>query len=320
MKKALLTINPLVVEGNRYSTMRRLVRLLDKECDLLLAPVNGYDFKRGRVTVYKRNADGSFKKLGKQTPRADLWIVYSDGFDQNHSSFGFRLRRDYLQAQLDFHQQQLQVGNVACLINSPEAERRTLKSWLATLDFKQSRVIPTHVFSDIAEVFDFQRERGVIVAKLSWGGANLGIERLRSEAAVRKFQGRLADCPDRDLSDFCFQHYCRGDEKRFWFIGGKFQSARIIHGRETPWSGDADDFYVRAYNPDSANGFRRDLAAAEHLCQLSGISLGSVDFIGSRINEVNGGGTVLTTFDHNKLIIDNRPAFLVYVRDVLNSL
>ncbi|HEY0407426.1 MAG TPA: hypothetical protein VGC89_16960 [Pyrinomonadaceae bacterium] len=320
MKKTLLTINPMIVEGNRFSTMRRLVRLLDEECDLLLAPVNGYDFKRGRVTVYKRNADGSFLKLGQQTPRADLWIVYSDGFDRNHSSFGFRLRRDYLQAQLDFHQEQLRVGNVACVINSPAAETRTLKSWMATLDFKASSVIPTHVFSTIAEVYDFQRARGAIVAKLSWGGAGVGVERLLDEADVRAFQVRLAEQADRDLSDFCFQPYCRGDEKRFWFVGGRFQAARIIHGRETPWSDDADDFWVSTYGPDSSGNFKRDLAAAERLCDLSGISIGAVDFIGSRINEVNGGGTVLTTYDHNKMIIDNRPAFLAYVRAVLNSL
>jgi hypothetical protein len=310
----------MIVESNRFSTMRRLVRLLDKECELRLAPINGYDFTRGLVTVYKRNDDGSFQKLGQQQPRADLWIVYSDGFDEDHRAFGFRLRRDYLRAQLDFHRQQLKAGNVARLINSPEAETRTLKSWLATLDFKEARVIPTRVFSSIAEVYDFQKARGVIVAKLSWGGAGLGVERLHNETAVREFQLRLAAQEDRDLSDFCFQPYCRGDEKRFWFIGGKFHSARIIHGRETPWSGDAKDFSVRPYGPASSNNFRRDLVAAERLRELTGISIGAVDFIGNRINEVNGGGTVLTTYDHNKMIIDNRPAFLAYAREALNSL
>jgi hypothetical protein len=214
----------------------------------------------------------------------------------------------------------LRNGNVACIINSPEAETRTLKSWLATLDFKQSSVIPTHVFPNIALLYDFQRAHGGIVAKLSWGGASIGVERLRSDAAVRDFARRLADYTDRDLSDYCFQPYCRGDEKRFWFIGGKFHLARVIHGRETPWSDDAADFRVGTYGPDSANGFARDLAAAERLCDLSGISVGAIDFIGSRINEVNGGGTVLTTYDHNKMIIDTRPAFLAYVCSLLKSL
>src|ERR687896_581682 len=125
-KKVLLTLNPLVIEGSRFSTMRRLVRLLDACCDLLLIPVSGYDFKRGQVATYRLRQDGSFGQAGMVTPRADLWIVYSDGFYLDHRTFGFRLRRDYFKAQLDFHQKQLQMGRVRLLVNSPEAEARTL--------------------------------------------------------------------------------------------------------------------------------------------------------------------------------------------------
>lgn len=319
-KKVLLTLNPLIVEGRCFSTMRRLVRLLDACCDLLLIPVNGYDFKRGRVAAYRRRPDGSFAKVGMVAPRADLWIVYSDGFYLDQRTFGFRRRRDYFNAQLAFHQKQLKIGNVRLLINSPEAETRTLKSWLATLDFQKFRTVPTYIFSNIAEVYDFCRAHETIVAKLNWGGANVGVERLRGEAAVRAFEHRLKQCTDRDLSDYCFQTYCRGDEKRFWFVGGKCIGARIIHGRETPWSDDADDFWVDAYDADSCKAFARDLSAAQCLYDLSGISVGSIDFIGGRINEVNGGGTVLTTYCYKKMIIDKRPDFMEYIRGLLNSL
>lgn len=319
-KKVLLTLNPLITEGRRFSTMRRLIRLLDSCCDLLLVPVSGYDFKRGQVAAYRREPDGSFLKAGMMTPRADLWIVYSDGFYLDQRTFGFRLRRDYFKAQLAFHQKQLKSGNVRLLINSPETEARTLKSWLATLDFQKLRIVPTHLFSSIAEVYDFARVHETIVAKLNWGGAHVGVEKLRGEAAVREFQHRLEGCTDRDLSDYCFQPYCRGDEKRFWFAGGKCLAARIIHGRETPWSDDAEDFRVGTYDADSSRAFARDLAAAQRLYDLSGISVGSVDFIGGRINELNGGGTVLTTYCYKRMIIDNRPAFLAYIQGLLNSL
>ena len=319
-KKVLLTLNPMVTEGRRFSTMRRLVRLLDACCDLLLVPVSGYDFLRGRVAAYRRRPDGSFEKAGIIAPRADLWIVYSDGFYLDHRTFGFRLRRDYFKAQLTFHQKQLQMGRVRLLINSPEAEARTLKSWLATLNFQEFRIVPTYVFSNIAEVYDFRRAHETIVAKLNWGGANVGVEKLRGEAAVREFERKLEQYTDRDLSDYCFQPYCRGDEKRFWFAGGKCTAARIIHGRETPWSDDAADFRVGTYNADSSQSFAHDLAAARRLYDLSGISVGSIDFIGGRINEVNGGGTVLTTYRYNKMIIDTRPAFLEYIQGLLNSL
>lgn len=319
-KKVLLTINPQITNGRAFSTMRRLVRWLDNNCDLLLVPVTGYDFKRGKVATYRRTRDDNFEKAGEVVPYADLWIVYSDGFYLDHRTLGFKLRRDYLRAQLAFHQEQSSRGRVRLIVNSPEAEERTLKSWLATLDFEEFRVVPTYIFSGIAEVFDFQRAEKTIVAKLNWGGANQGVERLRSETSVRAFANNLARCADRDLSDYCFQTYSRGDEKRFWFAGGQFITARIIHGRETPWSDDADDFYVDTYDADSSPAFARDLAAAHRLCKLSGIGIGAVDFIGNRINEVNGGGTVLTTYRYKKMIIDTRPAFLQYVLSLLDSL
>jgi hypothetical protein len=319
--KVLLTTNPLIIEGNRFSTMRRLVRLLDACCDLLLVPADGYDFKRRKVRAYRRNRDGTFARLSLIEPRADLWIVYSDGFYLDHRAFGFKLRRDYFKAQLDFHREQLQAGRVRVLVNSPDAEANTLKSWLATLDFQKYSVIPTYVFSEMSEVYDFQRaQEGPIVAKLNWGGASTGVEKLRNEKAVRDFHSRLAQSADADLSDYSFQLYCRGDEKRFWFAGGKLLGARVIRGRETPWSGDAWNFRVRAYDHKSSASFARDQSAAQRLCDLSGISVGAVDFIGDKINEVNGGGTVLTTYEHNKLIIDHRPAFLDYVLSLLNSL
>jgi hypothetical protein len=320
-KKVLLTINPMLLESRRFSTMRRLIRWLDRCCDLRLVPVSGYDFKRGRVTTYRRRPDGSFEKMRHSSvPRADLWIVYSDGFYLDPRAFGFKLRRDYLQAQLAFHEEQLRMETVRVMINSPEAEARTLKSWLATLDFQSSRVIPTYLFSGITEVYDLQRARGTIVAKLNWGGANLGVERLRSESCVREFERRLKECADRDLSDYCFQPYCRGEEKRFWFAGGKCLAARVIHGRETPWSGMRDNFRVAAYDADGSAAFARDLSAARRLIERAGIDVGSVDFIGSRINEVNGGGTVLTTYCFDKMVIDVRPAFLQYIQSLLHAL
>jgi hypothetical protein len=319
-RKVLVTLNPTIIEGKRFSTMHQLVRCLDSCCDLRLAPLDGYDFKRGKVTIYKRT-NGGFENAGKVTPRADLWIVYTDGFYLDHQALGFRIRRDYFKAQLDFHQEQLSRGRVRLMVNSPETEARTLKSWLATLDFDKYRVIPTYVFSSIAEVHDFQRERGTIVAKPVWGGAYTGIVKLRSEAHVREFQSQLADCDDRDLSDYCFQVYCRGDEKRFWFAGGECLGARIIHGRQTPWSEDASDFWVKPYSKDISRAFTRDMEAAQRLFDLSGLSVGSIDFIGGRVNEVNGGGTVLTANDYSRtIIIDNRPGFLQYIINLLNSL
>ncbi|HVG32165.1 MAG TPA: hypothetical protein VM911_03765 [Pyrinomonadaceae bacterium] len=319
-KKVLITINPMLVEEQKFSTMRKMLRCLDEHCELQVAPISGYDFRRGKVRTYKLQRGGKFEYTGLVEASADVWIVYSDGFYLDHSRFGFRHRRDYFQAQLAFHQAQMQAGRVRLMINSPEAEVRTLKSWLATLDFKSCRVIPTYSFSKIEDVFELQNSLGKIVAKPEWGGASLGIELLSDEQSVRDFHAKLKKTRGQSLADFCFQKYCAGDEKRLWFIGGKFHGSRVIRGRETPWSPMTDEFEVESYDSDWSNGFARDVAAAERLCQRAGLNVGSVDFIGSRINEINGGGTVLTTFRGRELIMDLRPAFVRYILDLLDSM
>src|ERR1044071_2253043 len=317
-KRVLVTVNPCLIVKRDFSTMRKFLNLMDQHFDLLVIPVNSYDFKHGKVRAYRRLKGGAFKSTGMIKPEGELWFIYSDGYYLNHLRFGFRLRRDYFNAQLDFHQEHLNRGSVSLMVNQPESEARTLKSWLATLNFKKTRVIPTYVFKSIDEAYDFQKKESSIVVKSNWGGGGTEVEWLKDEAAVRKFYNRLKKRSDRDLSDYCFQAYCQGDEKRLWFVGGKFVAGRKYHGRETPWEDWNEKCRIFAYNKISHQGFAEDLAAAEYVCQLSGISVGAVDFIGHRINEINGCGTVMTTMDRRKLFIDTRPAFVDYFLKLMN--
>jgi hypothetical protein len=75
---------------------------------------------------------------------------------------------------------------------------------------------------------------------------------------------------------------------------------------------------LTAYNKSSHRGFAGDLAAAQYICELSGISVGAIDFIGDRINEINGCGTVMTTMDQRRLFVDTRPAFINYLLKLMN--
>ena len=311
-KRVLITVNPRLTGERKFTTMRKFIAAMDCRADLLVIPVNGYDFKRGRVRAFRRVKGGTFAEVGVIRPEGDLWIVYSDGFYLDHRRFGFRLRRDYFRAQVDFHQQHLDAGAVSLMVNAPEAETRTLKSWLATLDFRRTRVIPTYVFRTIDEVHDFQKKSRAIVVKPVWGGASAEVEKLADEAEVRKFKDKLRRSRDRDLADYCFQPFHRGDEKRLWFAGGQFIAGRRYRGRETPWEDWNEKCRISQYNQNSHRGFEQDLAAARRLCQLSGISVGAVDFIGDRINEINGGGTVMTTIHQRKIFVDNRPALIKY--------
>jgi glutathione synthase/RimK-type ligase-like ATP-grasp enzyme len=319
-KKILITVNPLITGQRKSTTMRKFITILDRHFDLLVIPVSSYDFKRERVRAYKRLPGGAFKSVGMIEPEGDLWIVYSDGYFLNHRRFGFRLRRDYFNAQIELHQKYLSAGCVRLMINNPEAEARTLKSWLTTLNFKRMKVIPTYLFNSIDEVYDFQKTEKSIVVKPVWGGASTYVRMMTDEACVRKFNSDLRKYTDRDLSDYCFQGFRRGNEKRLWFIGGEFVGGRKYRGRATPWSDWAADCRLTTYDRQSRNGFDADLAAARRLCALSGINVGCIDFIGDEINEINGGGTVLTTLKERKLIVDTRPAFLRYIFELMESM
>lgn len=318
-KTVLLTVNPLIVETRQASTMRKFVSALDKRFNLYLLPVSGYDFKRGRVRAFRRIKGGAFEDVGMITPVADLWIVYSDGFYLDHRRFGFRARRDYFNAQNEFHHKHLDAGRVRRMVNTPEAEMKGLKSWLATLDFKKTRVIPSYVCSHIDEVRDLQKLKRRIVAKPDWGGASIGVRLLADETSIIEFQRGLKR-DGEDLSDYCFQDFRRGDEKRLWFAGSRCVGGRRYHGRRTPWSDEGEDFNIATYNKSSGKAFAADVAAARRMCELADMDVGSVDFIGDEINEINGGGTVFTQFHNRKLLIDTRPAYIKYFQRLADSL
>jgi hypothetical protein len=319
-KRVLLTVNPFLVTGKRMMTQRSLVTALDRHADLVVATAGDYDFANGLVRAYRRTRGGRFDELGMIAPAADLWIVYSDGYYLDHRVLGFARRRDFFHAQLDFHHRQLATANVGRIINEPAVETRTLKSWLASLDCAQYLIIPTRLFSSIDEVYDFRKDEGAIVAKLDWGGSGTGAHRLLNENDVRCFARRLVEDGGHDLGDYCFQPYRPGDEKRMWFAGGRFVAGRKRHGGHTPWSDNADDYEVYPYDSPGVKGFAADLEAAERLLALCGLSVGSIDFIGENINEINGCGTIFTEYKNWKCIVDARPALVRYFLELLPTL
>ncbi|HEY9784580.1 MAG TPA: hypothetical protein V6D17_04195 [Candidatus Obscuribacterales bacterium] len=300
-------------------TQRYLVTHLGKHADVVIATAGDYDFKNGRVRAYRRIKGGHFEGIGMIRPRADLWIAYSDGYYLDHRKLGFKKRRHFLEAQIHLHSAAIASGDVGRMINSPSVEKRTLKSWFSQLDCAKFNVIPTYTCKSLAEVSDLRKEQSAIVAKLNWGGAGQGCVRLSSDDEVKRFASKLEESDDIDLSDYCFQPYLPGDEKRFWFVGGKVVAARRTRGRKTPWSDSSDDYEVEEYS-EEMKGFKTDLQAAQHLCRHSGLEVGSIDFLGKRINEINACGTIFVEYKYWQRIVDARPHLVRYFIDVIRAL
>lgn len=315
-KKVLITVNPDLVAGKRVSTIRSMVSALDPICDLLILPISEYDFKKSTVEAYRRKAGGTFSHVGTVKPEADLWIVYSDGYWLEHAQFGFDSRMEFIDAQFKFHQEALDTQAVAKIVNSPQAEKNCLKSWLAELDADKFGLIQTFKVSTYEHAHELLGARGTLVAKPDWGGAGSGIFKIEQGQDIEKLQAELeqAKC---SLNDYSFQLFATGEEKRLWFVNGQCVSGRKTYGRHTPWSPDTKEFKVVFYGDESVEGFARDHEIARKLCHEAGLLVGSIDFIGDKINEINGAGTTFTQYDGFTKIVDARKPLLDYLKSLV---
>lgn len=327
-KKVLLTVNPGLLDGRRFSTIRSLVTRLDRLTELVVTTMSEYDFVSGRVRAYKRSPGGGFEKRGMVTPQCDLWLVYTDGYWLNARDYGFARRADFLSAQFDLHRYHLDIGNVMTMINTPDVEMRTLKSWFSALaadDENLSRaIIPTHKLANVGALLNLRRERGILVAKPDWGGGMSGVFRLDSDADLNTFQCYLnAQAPYMTMSDYCFQDYLPAQcEKRFWIAGGEIVGARIVAGRHTPWhdaAGETAHIYDAGFK-STVDDYERDVKFVRAMVAKSGLNVGSVDFIGDYINEINGCGTVFTHYNGRNKLIDLRERLLQSVCRQLTSI
>jgi hypothetical protein len=316
--KVLITVNPGLLEGKRFQTVRSLVSALDQHTDLLILPIDGYDFKSGRCASYKRIKGGRFKRHKVIIPQADLWVVYTDGYYIDTVELGYRRRIDYLKDQFNFHNQHVRSGQVKRLINSTESEKRTLKNWFATLDCKKLGIIPTFKAKNRNEILEALAEHKTIVTKPDWGGDGIGVRKLENKQDADDFLSLIGHKKDEPLEDWSFQIYQAGEEKRLWFLGNQCIGGRTLLDRKPPWSPDKKP-RATAKIYEAGKRFERDKELAHQVWQLSGLEIGSVDFMGDDINEINGCGTLFTCYNRPWIkVADARPALIDYVLGILN--
>lgn len=306
--RVLITVNPGLLAGQRFSTIRSLVTAVDRQSNLSILPIDGYDFKKKRVRMYRRVAGGRFEFERTGTPQADLWVVYTDGYYLNFKEQGFSCAADYIKAQMEFHETWSSAKPEGCMVNSVAAERHTLKRSFAVLNAERSNIIKTYVPESAADLTDLMNSHKILVAKPNWSGGGQGVEKLTSQTAAARF------AKNNRLADFCFQPFVKGEEKRLWFAGDKCVAARTIKDRKAPWMDSIPATYrSRVYDRSHGQVFKRDLAAAEKLWKTTGLQMGSVDFIGDRINELNGCGTTYIDYDGWIKIVDARKHLVDFV-------
>jgi glutathione synthase/RimK-type ligase-like ATP-grasp enzyme len=308
-----ITVNPELIAGKRMQTVRSMVTALHEICDLYVIPVDAIDFGKGKARAFRRIKGGRFKSIGPIENRADLWIVWTDGYYLDSADQGYEHRSDYIRAQLDFYEKLLANGTVSQVVNLPEGERRTLKKWFATLDCEKLKIIPTFVPKTANSLRDLVRREGVVVVKPDWGGASTGVVKLSSQKEVDEFL-----TSGIDLRDCVCQSYREGAEKRLWFVGNECVGGRIVTGRKTPWSAAGTNH--KGENYSSGKKFARDREVAQRVWDKSLLSIGSVDFIGDEVNEINGCGTTFVYYVGWDLVVDARQPLVDYLTDVVINL
>lgn len=308
-KKVFITVNPDLIAGKRLMTVRAIVSALDRMCELHIVPIDCIDFRTGNLTSYRRIPGGKFECEGAVEPSGDLWLVYTDGYYLDTAALSYATRMDYFDYQMQFYERLQAKGKISSVINTPAAERTTLKNWFTQINCQDWGVIPTFAARSLVELHDLLRSHGMLVAKPIWGGAGQMVRKLETESDVAQY----SDC----LQEYVFQVYKDGPEKRLWFTGGEFVAARICFGRKTPWSDYLPDYHAAVYDEKSGQQFDQDLDVARSLWQRTGLSIGAVDFIGDLVNEINGCGTIFTYYQYWTNIADARPQLVKYVTDLV---
>lgn len=289
MKKAILSINVKApIKG--LGTGKHVIKALSENSELIVTTPELYDFRNRVIGAFKIE-NGQYKFIGNVEPKADIWWMQTDGYWINHSKKGFDRPLDFHEEQMQYFESLLEKGDVGEIVNHPTTERKTLKSYLSELQQEFPQIIHTYNITNIDELYELQKEKGIVVIKPIWGGARKGVEKISSKEQIKKWS-------NINLADYVVQDYSPGDEKRMWVLGGKFVEGRLMKGRQTPWSAEEPTYEIRYHNGSEAQD---DINLTNKIAEKIGLNYGSVDFLGDKVNELNGAGTSFIGLDINNI-------------------
>ena len=301
MAQQLKTLLSITLRSLENLTSRVVIETLQAHSDLTITPPDEYNFADNTVACY-RYQDGTWRPVGRSTPHCDVWIIWIDGYALDHRSMGFQNELEFFYATQEFFQRNLDNGNVGAMYNHPQTERNTLKDFLADLDSDEFQVIPSYLLQDFDHLADIFNTKGPLVVKPIWGGQRQGVVKVTDELELLALR-------DQDLSNRVAQLFYHGPEKRLWITGGQCLQGCVHYGKITPWSDYAPDYRLLAHDQLPASEAAADVKYAERMAAKIGLCFGSVDFIGDRINEINGAGAgfVMWNLGKKDMGADARP-------------
>ena len=289
---------------NLYRTSKSIINKLNNIYDLFLVHPGDYDIETLTIKqAFKIKPSSKLEKvLDSHEPRGDLFIIYGDETSKN---IGF----EFAEQQYDFLEKIESSGNFSKFLNKPGTEKNTLKNCLVDLSKDISfGIASTFKIEHLSEIKEYVKNYGSIIAKPIFGCRGSGVFKIESSNNLEYI------FENKSIDDYVFQEPLAGPEKRVVLLNGELLCSRIHYDRETPWSSsDSQKTYV--YQP---NDF--ELEVSKLISKTISADIIGVDFIGDKINEINGTGTALITYDHNdNLLYDKTDDFVKLVSSLVDG-
>lgn len=274
------------------SSDHKFIERLNEICDLHLVHPCEYNFDSGTVMASYQyvNSKKIILKQKEHRPNGDLFIIFSDGSNKNRG-LDFAINEYHFLKNLKYD------NSFEKFFNEPETEELTLKSYLTYLSKDNHLGIAKTMEYNYDNLERLLEQYGKVIAKPIFGCQMTGVQMIKE---VSEFNENLTE-------NYILQEPLFGPEKRIVVMDGQVIMARIHQDRKNPWNkGSAS---IQGYLPTSD-----EINIAINNTKSIGAYLAGVDFIGSKVNEINGSGTGIRYYDsETKKLIDKTPDLVNYI-------
>ncbi|MBT7903167.1 hypothetical protein HN587_04860 [Candidatus Woesearchaeota archaeon] len=290
-----------------YRTSRRILSKLSDITDLFLVVPGDYNLEKGTIKKAFRFLSPTQLQqiLGEHQPEGDMFIIYGDETSKN-------IGLEFAKRQYQFLQNLKSEGAFKQFLNEPETEEATLKDRLVELSKDPSL--------NIAETIRYtsrdqtkrliQKYGGQIILKPIFGCRGSGV------TIVTSLDDLFAQVNSEDelKRDYILQEPLDGSEVRVVLLDDQLLCSRVHHNRKTPWD------TTRSQTTYDHSPTTDELEITSRISTQVGAYLIGVDFIGPKVNEINGTGTGLVIYDHTgNLIYDKTDEFVRHVMSTIQE-
>ncbi|MFW5852983.1 MAG: ATP-grasp domain-containing protein, partial [Nanoarchaeota archaeon] len=302
MKKVYFSIREDITDVSpNKSSDHKFVQRMNEICDLHLVHPCEYDLDSMSVKAsYHYNSPTELiEASGRHTPEGDLFIIFSDGSNRNRGL-------DFAKKEYEFLKILKDEGYVNKFFNEPETEEKTMKSGLVELCKDTKLKIANTLDFSVENAESMIKEYGSAVAKPIFGCQMAGVMLLKDAGEIRE------DDIEYLNQNYVLQEPLSGDEKRVVVMDGSVLMSRVHKNRPNPWN-DTSNTRTEIYEPSP---LEREIAIMN--TNAIGAYLAGIDFIGDKINEINGSGTGIYFKDENTgNTIDKTGELVEYVKRFL---